>query len=215
MAKCEIKGSDLRRDVRTGNRNRRRAVFGFLDQVFDLLENNDAKLVSRIYVKEPGQPFKGKAVYMSAMQALCAALQRYLEEHDEQGLIIADSRTPSLNSGVSHSIFTQKFKVAGDPYSRLIEMPTFGHSENHVPLQITDLLCSAVLSPMATSTYCSGIIRSCHVHERDASIRERYAERIRQLGYRYQTDGRWRGGITVNDQIGQRSPTMLSTALPQ
>ena len=33
------------------------------------------------------------------------------------------------NDGVSHSIFTQKFKATGDAYGQY-EMPTFGHSEN-------------------------------------------------------------------------------------
>jgi hypothetical protein len=28
-----------------------------------------------------------------------------------------------------------------DEYNRILEMPTFGNSENHAPLQIVDLLC--------------------------------------------------------------------------
>lgn len=209
VAKKEIKGSDLKGDIRTSARNRRRAVFGFVDSTLELLENNDAKLLARVYVKGPGLAFSGKAVYAAAMQALCVGFQRFLEERDSQGLIIADHRTPALNSVVSHSIFTQKFRVGGDPYARIMDMPTFGHSENHIPLQITDLLCSTILTPMAASAYCAGHITSVHVHPNDELIRKRYAQRVRALGYRYLDQGRQRGGITVHDAIGQRSAALL------
>jgi hypothetical protein len=32
-------------------------------------------------------------------------------------------------------------------------MPTFGHSENHAGLQLADLVCSALLFPMAMDAY--------------------------------------------------------------
>lgn len=209
LAKCEIKGADLRRDLRRAGRNRRRAVNGFLDRVFTLLEVANARLIARIYVKGPGLPFDGRAVYTSSVQALCSTFQHFLEVEDSRGFMIADSRTPALNSAVSHSVFTQKFKSTGDAYDRILEMPTFGHSENHVALQITDLLCSTILRPMATSTYCQGHITSVHVDPRDDDIRRRFANRIRTMSYRY-TDGlRFRGGLTVNDAIGQRAPGLM------
>lgn len=209
VARKEIKGSDLRSNIRAGSRNRRRAVFGFVDSTLGLLENFDAKMLARLYIKAPGMPFGGKAVYAASMQALCDGFQRYLEARNSQGLIIADYRTPALNSVVSHSIFTQKFRIGGDPYNRILDMPTFGHSENHIPLQITDLLCSTILTPMATSTYCTGHITSVHVNPFDALIRSRYALRVRNLGYRYQDGIRIRGGITIHDAIAQRSPALL------
>jgi hypothetical protein len=129
-------------------------------------------------------------------------------------LIIADSRTPALNSVVAHSIFTQKFQVAGDCYDRILEMPTFGHSENHVPIQISDLLCSAMLVPMAHDVYCAHHLSSVHIHPNDALIRQRYAGRLRALSYRYQDGGRYKGGITVNDAIGQRSAAALFPVVP-
>jgi hypothetical protein len=64
---------------------------------------------------------------------------------------------------VSHSIFTQKFKAEGDQYPRVLEMPTFGHSNNHVGIQIADLLASALLYPMATCAYCRGHVSNVHV----------------------------------------------------
>lgn len=209
IALKEIKGSDLRRDLRSGGRNRRRAVNRFLDGVLKLLEANDAKLTARIYVKQPGAVFNGKAVYTSSVQALCSHFQHFLDAKADSGLMIADSRTPSLNSGVSHSIFTQKFKSTGDAYARILEMPTFGHSENHVVIQITDYLCSAILSPMATSTYCAGHITSVHVDPADDTIRQRYANRIKALCYRFRDGTRIRGGITINDGIGARPPELM------
>lgn len=208
-AKKELKGADLRREIRSRGRNRRRYIFGFLDAVLDLLEELDAKLIVRIYIKNPGSSFDGRAVYASSMQQICVGFDRNLVENNSRGFIIADSRTPALNSVVAHSIFTQKFQVSGDCYPNIMEMPTFGHSENHVPIQITDLICSALLIPMAHDVYCKGHIDSVHVNERDALIRERYAERLRTLGFRYVENGRKRGGITVNDAIMHKSASQL------
>lgn len=207
--KAEIKGSDLKRDVRRAGRNRQRAVFGFLDSVFDLLAANDCRIVARIYVKCAGGRFPGAAVYAASVQSLCTSFQRYLEERDALGLMIADSRNAALNSVVSHSIFTQKFRVGGDPFDRLVELPTFGHSENHVLLQISDLVCSAVLMPMATDTYCAGHIESVHVNATDFRIRSRYAQRVKEIRYRFIDAGKVRGGITVNDAIGQRASNLI------
>ena len=207
--KKELKGSDLRKEIRTAGRNRRRYIFNFLDSVLDLLVQFDAQLIARVYIKKPGDPFNGRAVYASSIQKICRGFQHHLAARDALGLIIADSRTPALNSVVAHSIFTQKFQVGGDCYPRILEMPTFGHSENHVPIQISDLLCSAMLVPMAHDVYCKTHITSVHIHDRDALIRQRYAMRLRALGYRYQELNRWKGGITVNDSIASKSATAL------
>lgn len=209
LAKNEIKGADLRRDLRMAGRNRRRGVNGFLDRVLKLLEQANCKLVARIYIKGPGGPFNGRAVYTSSVQALCASFQHFLAVQDSRGFMVADSRTPALNSVVSHSIFTQKFKATGDAYDRILEMPTFGHSENHIALQITDLLCSSILSPMATSVFCAGHVASVHVHPRDEEIRKLYAHRIKALCFRYNDGLRHKGGLTVNDAIGQRQGGLM------
>ncbi|EQD52650.1 cobyric acid synthase, partial [mine drainage metagenome] len=114
LAKTEIKGADLRHDLRHAGRNRRRAVNRFLDKVIQLLEDTGAQLVARIYVKGPGCRFDGRAVYTSSVQSLCATFQHFLAAKDSRGFMVADSRTPALNSTVSHSVFTQKFKATGD-----------------------------------------------------------------------------------------------------
>ncbi|MCF5088922.1 MAG: DUF3800 domain-containing protein [Pseudomonadales bacterium] len=205
----EIKGADLRSSIRNGGRNRRRAVFRFLDKTLALLDECEAKCVSRIYIKKPGLNFKGQAVYTSSIQQICACFQSYLSHKGGQGMVIADSRTAALNSTVSHSIFTQKFKMNGDAYDKILEMPTFGHSENHVPIQITDFLTSSLLTPMATHIYCTGHVTSVHVRVEDKLIYDRYLSKMRALSYRYQEDGRSRGGITIVDAIAHRSPALL------
>ena len=91
---------------------------------------------------------------------------------------------------------------------RLLDLPTFGHSNNHVPLQIADMLCSTLLFPMATSTYCHGHISGKHVRGRDKFIRRRYASRIKALQYRYKDagTGQSQGGVFVSDGLhGRRS----------
>ncbi len=84
--------------------------------------------------------------------------------------MVIDSSAPKLNSAMAHSIFTQKFKATGDSYGRMLEMPTFGHSENHVGLQLADLLASGLLFPMASHCYCTGHVQNVHVHKRSKSF---------------------------------------------
>jgi len=116
---------------------------------------------------------------------------------------------------VAHAIFTQKFRIAGDPYASIWEMPTFGHSNNHVGLQVADLLASALLFPIAAFAYCTGhITNGTHVKAGYSILRERYGERLRHLQFRYQDQGqRWRGGITVSDAHAHRNGAHLFTDL--
>jgi hypothetical protein len=153
----EIKGADIRRALRTGaRRHNRRQAIGFLNAFMDLLEYHDAKIFGRAWIKEVGGNCDDRATYTFSVQAVCEDFQNLLESTGDTGIVIADSRSPTPNAAVAHSVFTQKFKTAGDRYPRLLEMPTFGHSQNHAGLQAADLLCSALLFPMATHRYCTG-----------------------------------------------------------
>jgi hypothetical protein len=207
---AEVKGSDLRRTVRVGSRNERRHTFGFIDRMLDLLGKHEVRLAARIWVKPPGGLFDGRAVYTSSVQALATCFHHHIDHHDRLGHIVLDSRTKTQNAEVSFSVFTEKFRSAGDKYPRLVDMPTFGHSENHVGLQLADYICSALLYPMASHTYCVGYVQNVHVQPRYGDIHRRYAARLRPLQYRFQDEtARWRGGITVSDPIGQRSGALL------
>jgi hypothetical protein len=202
----EIKGADLRRAVRTGapRRNRTQTI-GFLDALMDLLEYHDAKIFGRVWVKVPGGRCDARAMYTFSVQAICADFQNFLEGTGDSGIVIADSRNPGPNASVAHSIFTQKFKVDGDRYPRVLEMPVFGHSQNHAGIQIADLLCSALLFPMATRRYCTGHVANVHVDAGFAQLTRRYGQRLRAMQHRYVDDlGHSQGGITVSDPVGMQ-----------
>lgn len=206
----EIKGAVLRKQVRAPGRDARRHALGFLDKTLGLLEKHEVRLLARVYVKPVGMPFNGRPVYTSAIQYLATDFQHFLRESSAEGLMILDSRNKPANANVAHSVFTQKYKATGDAYDRLLEMPVFGHSDNHAGLQAADTLCSAFLSPMAVYVYCLGRVNSLHVHAEYGRIRELFGERLKRLQYRYQGEQqRWRGGITVNDALGHQKGSLF------
>jgi hypothetical protein len=207
---AEVKGSDVRRAARLASRRSRRHAIGFLDQFIRLLDRHNIRIIGRLWVKGIGQPIAGRAIYTSSIQAICTYFQSFLVQGNELGLIIADSRTKPQNASVAHSIFTTKFKSSGDDHGRVIEMPTFGHSENHVGIQIADILCSALIFPMAVYGYCTGYVNNLHVHAHFQQIRDRFGGRLQALQYRFQDlTGRMRGGITVCDGLAQRPGSLL------
>ncbi len=89
-------------------------------------------------------------------------------------------------------------------------MPVFGHSDNHAGIQAADMICSAFLFPMAAFAFCHGYVNNIHVHAEYSRVRDRYGDRLKRLQYRYQdSDGWWRGGITVSDGIGHKKGRAL------
>jgi hypothetical protein len=177
--------------------------------VLDLIERHHAKIIGRVWIKEIGQPMSATAVYTSSVQAICTAFQHLLTREDDVGLIVADSRAEAQNSQVAHSIFTQKFKTSGDCFERILEMPVYGNSQNHAGLQIADLLCSALLFPMATHAYCTGYLTNLHVQPGFAELRTRYGTRLQRLQHVYYEGTRFRGGIIVCDGLGHRPGRIL------
>ena len=86
----------------------------------------------------------------------------------------------------------------------------FGHSVNHVGIQIADLIASALLFPMATYRYCLGHVQNVHVDSNFGHLTQRYGARLGALQYRYRdSGGRMRGGITVDDRVGHQSGGLL------
>jgi hypothetical protein len=211
----EVKGADLRRDIARGSRQQSRHASRFLSQVLDLCARSDVKIISKVFIKAIGQVNSHTAVYTAACQSLFRTFDHYLSTVDDIGSCIADSRNKGLNVPVAHSIFTQMFSTRQPQYPRIVELPTFGHSDNHVGIQICDLLSSAVIVPMAVHTYCTGHIANVHVQPGYSKIRARFTERVRQLMYRYQ-DGQqvWRGGITVSDAILHRPSAEMFRNIP-
>lgn len=199
-----VKGCDLRRNVRTGGRNKIRQALLFLGQVFDILERHQARVFARVWVKGIAAPVNERSLYTFSMQSLCATFQSHLASRAREGLIIADSRNKAKNSNVSYSIFTRKYKQAGDEYPNIVEMPTFGHDENHVGLQLADYICSAIICPMAIQSYCSGLLRNIHVSPNYESIKVMFGARLKAMQYRHCDNGKWRGGVTVCDGLAGR-----------
>jgi hypothetical protein len=208
--KVEIKGSELRKHVREGVRDNQRHAFGVMDKFLDLCEHHSIKLIGRIYIKEIGADFNGTAIYGSSIQYLSRCFQHFLTtERDAQGIMVLDSRDKSKNSNLSHTIFTQRFSHKGDSYSRLLDMPLFGHSDNHAGIQMADFISSALLFPMATYAYCLGHVNNVHVRYKYHHIRDMFGERLKRLQYRYQHQGKWFGGIVTSDAIKKQYSTIL------
>jgi len=211
----EIKGADLRRDIARGNRNQSRQAIRFLDEVMRLCLQSQIRIISRVFVKAIGQENQHTAVYTSACQSLFKAFEHYLETENDSGLCIADSRTKGLNVPVAHSIFTQMYSVRQRQYSRIVELPTFGHSDNHVGVQVCDLLSSALILPMAIHTYCTGHVANVHVQPEYSRIRARYTGQIQQMLYRFQDEQFvWRAGVTVSDAINHRPSSLMFQHVP-
>ena len=55
--KVEVKGANLRRSLREGTHEAKRHVIGFMEQLLRLMEQQQAQIVSRIYLKEPNVVF--------------------------------------------------------------------------------------------------------------------------------------------------------------
>ena len=207
----EIKGADLRRNATRRTGRQRAHAIGFLDRIFGLLQRFDVKLVARIWVKAIGSPFPATSVYTSSIQRICSYFDHHLTCTNDNGICIADSRNKAKNVNVSHSIFTQKFGFTSLNYQQLAELPTFGHSDNHAGLQICDIVCSALLYPIACFVYCTGHVNNVHVQPGAASLRQRYGQYLEDLQYRYQDAAtkHHTGGIVVSDYIRQRSGTLM------
>lgn len=208
---AEIKGSDIRKKARSTGRNDRRFAYGVIDAGLSILEEVDAKFVANVFIKEIGKPFNGSAVYTSTVQSVCKTFQVYLDQKKTNGVVIADSRNKGKNANVSHSIFTQRFRAGGDPYPSLIEVPTFGHSDNHAGLQLMDFICSALLFPMAAQICCSTyLIDQTHLSLHYTNLKSRYGARLDKLQFRYKdTSGWWHGGLKLRDPVNKQNATVI------
>lgn len=204
----EIKGSDLRSRIRKRGLHAM-ADLKLLDETLELLKTKGACFFASIWVKGIGKPFKARPIYTKTIQMACESFQEFLSSRDDIGFMVADFRTTQLNDQVAHSIFTQKYRAKGDPFPRILELPTFGVSNNHVGLQISDLLCSSLLFPIATSSFCWGHIQGIHVHTRDLFIKRRYMTRIKSLQFRYRKKGQVFGGVWVGDAIAKRTSSLF------
>ena len=214
---AEVKGSDVRAAVRSSSRDQRRQAIGFLDHTMALLASHGAAIVGRVWVKAHRQSLSPRASYTFAIQDLALHFEHLLASSSDTGLMVCDGRMHHQDAEVAHSIFTQKHKLAGDSYPHLVEATLFGRSQNHVGLQLADLVASALLFPMATRTFCPTLPTGPHTSARFDTIKQRYASTLRSMQHRYQDGaGRWRGGVVVSDKLGHRPSkrTVLADRIP-
>lgn len=204
LLRYEIKGSDLRADIRRGSRRRSRRAIGILDAVLSLLDQHHATVSAEILVKPDASPVHHFS-YSEAVARLADHFEAQLAAAQTEGVMILDARTKNKNFPSVARITTKRFKTGGNRYPHLVESPVFGHSDSHVPLQVADIVASALLFPMACAAYCDDLVGNAHPHPAYAQLRPRYGERIRSLEYRYlDASGLRRGGVRVLDRRNSR-----------
>lgn len=208
LIRFEVKGSDLRKDVRSATRRNRRRALGFLDAVLKLLEEEHALIIGEVYIK--GEKPLSRWVYPQAVARIADRFEHQLRAADTQGMIILDARTKVKNTPSVHRLTTARFKSGGDPVPHLIESPAFGHSDAHVVLQIADIVASALLFPMACVGYCGCLLHNVHLNDEYALVRERYGPKLKALQYRFTAaDGKRVHGVRVSDRLNFQSPRAL------
>ena len=94
--RVEVKGAELRRF---------RLALWFMSQALSILEQNDCRIISRIYVKSVGEEFDGTSVYASAIQRIVAAFENYVGERSEKAspYSTAETKTKTLHSPIRFS----------------------------------------------------------------------------------------------------------------
>jgi Protein of unknown function (DUF3800) len=210
---ADIKGSSVRRRFQQrATRRQKQNAIGLVDGTLKILERHDGKILGRVWIKQLEVQNHGMSMYAMSLQFICAAFDASLPL-GERGMVVVDSQTYRHNHQLAHSIFTQRF--GKDPKHRgLVDMPVFGHSDNHAGLQIADLLCSAVLAPIASSVYAgsySGWNQHCDSGYLD--IRERFGDRLEALTFPLPTPsqktGRPSSSIVVSDPVSKRGARLM------
>lgn len=206
----EIKGSDLRKGVRSNSRRERRGKLGVLHETVRLLEEHRARLLGRVLVKEPSEGLDPDKEYPLSIQVIARHFNHFLEATGSHGLMLCDNRAHADDVRVSHSVLTRKLKATGDELPRILESVVFARSSNHAGLQIADIVASGLLFPIAARAYCSDWASSSHAHPAFKELQTRYSPRLERLRYVYQDDtGLTRGGITVSDKHRNQSSGLL------
>ena len=204
----EVKGSSLLKMTRGASFRHRHQAAGMRTAVLNMLERYGCRIIGRVWIKELGVRMNPNA-YSYSMQDLALHFGHFLLAHDSRGVLIGDSRSPAENASVAHSLFTQKWRAAGDPYQRLMEVSLFAHSQNHAGIQLADLVASTLVFSMAAAAYGAPPV-SVHSSPRYHDVRDAHGDALDRLQYRYEdAAGRRRGGLVVSDRARGRSGALL------
>lgn len=208
---AEPKGTTARRGFKArGTLRQRKNSIGYIGGTLGLIEKYDARIIGRLWVKRLDAENDGMKIYASSLQFICSAFHAGLAA-DERGMVVVDSQTHQHNHKLAHSMFTGRFGK-NPPHPRLVDMPVFGHSENHAGLQIADFLCSAVLAPVAAAVYAGGYEKwNKHCDSGFLDIRERFGERLKGLTFDWVNarTGSETSSVVVHDPIGKRGTELL------
>jgi hypothetical protein len=198
----EVKGNEILQMTRSPSRNKRRQAQRLRAELLDLTAAHGGHIVGRVWVKEVGKSMSPAASYCYAVQDIAKHFSQYLQSRSSEGVLVADAREHQQNVRMAQSVFTQKWRIAGDPYPFMREIPLLAHSDNHAGLQIADLLASTLIFPMAAAAYCCTVPRAVHSSTRYEEVRASFGLQVRHLQYRYRDEtGRWRGGLVVATQL--------------
>lgn len=209
----EVKGADVRKDIRVGNRDRRRAATLLVDSVLGLLERYNARVLARVWVKQEGHTVNETGVYSTSVGSLTETFQAQLLDSHSRGVMILDSRTKSKNAPNVHCVTTRKYRAGGDLLKGVIESPVFGHSDTHTLLQLADLVVSSLLFPIACHAYLGDVTWNVHCDDAYRPLQEEFGERLKKLQFRYQDpSGKWRGGIVVSDRRTAQPSSLMFRA---
>lgn len=158
---------------------------------------------------DPAPPTE-RAVYSGAIAEMATSFEAQLAASKTEGMMILDARTKVKNTPSVMGITTRRYRSGGNRFPHLVESPVFGHSDTHIPLQLVDIVASAVLFPIACLEYCNDLAWNVHPHHRYRDIKDRFGQRISRLEYRYSdAEGVRRGGFSVIDPIEQRPVHLL------
>lgn len=210
---AETKGSSVRRRFqRRATRRQKQNAVGLVDGTLKILERHQAKILGRVWIKQLDVENHGMSMYAMSLQFICAAFDASLPT-GERGMVVVDSQTYRHNHQLAHSIFTQRFGK-NPKHCGLVDMPVFGHSDNHAGLQIADLLCSAVLAPIASSVYAGAYAAwNQHCDSGYLDIREEFGERLEALTFPLTTPshktGKPSSSVVVSDPVSKRGARLM------
>lgn len=207
----DLKGAKIRKGFRpqASSRQKKQAI-GLIDGVLKLLERHEGRIIGRVWVKQLDATNKDMSIHGASLQFICSAFNDGLPR-GERGMVVVDSQTYQHNHRLAHSVFTQRF--GREPkHSGLVDMPVFGHSDNHAGLQLADFICSAVLAPVACAVY-AGSYESWNTHCDSCylDIRERFGQRLRTLTFRCKHPqwGKPCSSVIVSDPIRKRGARLM------
>lgn len=183
----EIKGNDLT-SPRNKESTRRK---DFLNRVFKLLKDFDAKIFAVTFIKDKDSPIAGRSMYTHGFQILLERFNKYIETSGKfsSGIIICDSRAGTmkgqgLDKEVAKSFQSYIFgNERGKKFTAMQEAPLFADSKITVGLQLADIV-SSVIYTNHYYYYTNSIEGAV-----DYSHMQQWWKRITELEFNYESDG--------------------------